>query len=169
MTLVQCLHLLQVFRVMKMTMTRTSVRMIKTIECLLFTQGIGLVLRDPLIANKKVVVEIRGSEDAGWLDGDLELKRGYVSSAFASLSEITALFHPLDSPGGPPVHVPTVYLQPVQPEEVEDHALVLRGSHKGKHVVLRESAGHGVWKVSQFQDPDAFSIDEELLVKLYHV
>lgn len=129
----------------------------------------GLVLRDPLIANKKVVVEIRGSADAGWNDGDLEFKKGYVSSAFASLSEITALFHLLDSPGSPPVHVPTIYLQPIQPEEVEDHALVLRGIHKGKHVVLRESAGHGVWKVSQFQDPEAFAIDEESLVKLYHV
>lgn len=169
MTLAQCLHLRQVFLVTKMTMTRTSVRTTKTIECLLFTQGIGLVLRDPLIANKKVVVEIRGSADAGWHDGDLEFKKGYVSSAFATLSEITALFHALDSPGSPAAHVPTIYLQPIQPDEVEDHALVLRGIHKGKHVVLRESAGHGVWKVSQFQDPEAFAIDQESLVKLYHV
>ncbi|KAG1749697.1 uncharacterized protein EDB91DRAFT_1109150 [Suillus paluster] len=129
----------------------------------------GLVLRDPVIANKKVIVEVRGSADAGWLDGDLEFKKGYVSSAFASLSEITALFHPLDSPGGTPVHVPTIYLIPVQPEETEDHALVLRGPHKGEHVVLRESAGPGVWHVSLFQDTTAYTIDEEKLVKLYYV
>ncbi|OJA11585.1 hypothetical protein AZE42_01936 [Rhizopogon vesiculosus] len=129
----------------------------------------GLVLRDPLIANKKVMVEIRGSSDAGWHDGDLEFKKGYVSSAFASLSEITALFHPLDSPGGTSIHVPTIYLTPIQPEEAQDHALVLRGSHKGDHVVLRDSAGPGVWMVSKFQDPVEFTIDEESLVKLYHV
>jgi len=129
----------------------------------------GLVLRDPLIANKKVIVEIRGSSDAGWHDGDLEFKKGYVSSAFASLSEITALFHPLDSPGGTSIHVPTVYLTPILPEEAQDHALVLRGSHKGDHVVLRDSAGPGVWRVSKFQDPVEFTIDEESLVKLYHV
>lgn len=142
--------------------------------------GYGLIIRDahyaaiaptwlldPEIRNKKIIMEITGTLGS-WRGGELNGAQGYVSTVFQSANDTLVTFNHLDpSRVGTSVQVPIIYLSPVNPTQLGDHAIPLDGTHKGMEVILRELVSEGIWQVSKPSEITPVNCFEEKMVKLY--
>ncbi|KIJ64684.1 hypothetical protein HYDPIDRAFT_175264 [Hydnomerulius pinastri MD-312] len=124
-------------------------------------------LLDPAFQGKKVLMEINGTL-GGWNGGELDGAKGYVTNTFRTPGETLVRIEYVDAERvGTNVDVPIVYLGPVSPDVVEDHALPLEGPLRGIEVVLRQMLSPGVWQVSKPFDSEITTCLEEKMVKLH--
>lgn len=145
-------------------------RMIFNLHC---TPG-DLWLLDPLLRNKQPVVEIHNSHLDGWYNGELEKRRGWVSTVLDERNEmghqgVVATFVPLEPlpDGKPSLVVPTKYLRPVHPDEMNQMAIVLGDTHKGEVVLVRSVDNAEEYTVSNVER-GIFDVPQSRLV-LQHI
>ncbi|KAF8837001.1 transcription elongation factor Spt5 [Paxillus ammoniavirescens] len=124
-------------------------------------------LLDPLFQGKKLLMEITGTLGS-WHGGELDGAKGFVSNAFRTLGDALITIEHID-PGrvGTSVDVPIMYLTPISPDQVGDHAILLEGSSRATEVILRQLVTSGVWEVSKLSDSKTFTCLEDKMVKLY--
>lgn len=112
-------------------------------------------------------MEVIGTKGVGgWYDGQYESRRGYVTNFSEGGTNFDALakIEWLDS-GIASLTVPARFLQPVQPENRSDSAVVLTGRHLGREVRIRETDGSN-WTVSDAQ-MEVFECAVSKMVKLH--
>ncbi|KAH0831224.1 hypothetical protein J3R83DRAFT_13804 [Lanmaoa asiatica] len=124
-------------------------------------------LLDPAFQDKKVVMEITGTLGR-WHDGELNGAKGFVTNVFRTPGDtLVTIEHTDPGRAGTTVEVPIMYLTPVQPEQVGDHAIPLEGPSRGIEVILSQLLISGVWRVSRSLDSEGVTCLENAMVRLH--
>lgn len=113
---------------------------------------------------------LRSQANSGWHDGAYEGARGVVLSVFntganncAFPSTARVKFHQPMDPSNDTYSVPVSFLWPVEPDKVDQEALIIQGERKGDVVRLREEVSGG-WFVSAAYDH--YEVERGELVRL---
>ncbi|KAG8216091.1 hypothetical protein J3R82DRAFT_8092 [Butyriboletus roseoflavus] len=124
-------------------------------------------LLDPIFQDKKVLMEISGTLGR-WHGGELNGAKGFVTNVFRTPGDTLITIEYID-PGraGTMVEVPIIYLVPIHPEQVGDHAVPLEGSARGAEVILSQPLAPGIWQVSRSLNSEVITCLENAMVKLH--
>jgi transcription elongation factor SPT5 len=128
-----------------------------------------LWLFDTAFANyqQRIKVEVVGTRNTGYRDGDYENKAGKILSAtrVAPEFEQTALikFDTLDDP----ISIQSKYILPIPPQHRDEEVLVLDGEHKGKVFIVREKPDRTAGVSSKQEPASIIEVSTDTLVALY--
>jgi len=135
-------------------------------------------LLDAPFQNKKVLVEVVSTLST-WHDGEYNGRIGFVSNVFQTTSDALVTVEFIDSGReGAREEIPMMYLSPVHPNEVGDHAILLEvveGEDRGTEVILSQQVAEerplvpssSVWAVAKSLDSGVISCQASKMVKIH--
>lgn len=135
-------------------------------------------LLDAPFQNKKVLVEVVSTLSA-WHDGEYNGCIGFVTNVFRTTGDAIVTVEFIDSGReGTREDIPLMYLSPVHPNEVGDHAILLEvvdGEDRGTKVILSQQVeeerpsvpSSSVWDVVKSLDSGVISCEASKMVKIY--